>query len=206
MKKLLLTDFFKVETVESPIPEPGPGQAVVRIKYAGICGSDLHIFAGQHPTAGSIGKTQGALGRQRRLRRLLDQYVVAEVIGLELGQIAGYGDRVLHQVAGGLDPVDEQPAVVEPGGNGDGHLYLAAGLHLGILQVKTDIEGDELIGPVGQGGMDGVPVIALPVDRLYLQVDLGGVGPGGERLGRTDQLHLGIGVLQLYRQRPKGDI
>ena len=51
MKKLLLTDFFKVETVESPIPEPGPGQAVVRIKYAGICGSDLHIFAGQHPTA-----------------------------------------------------------------------------------------------------------------------------------------------------------
>ena len=43
MKKLLLTDFFKVETVESPIPEPGPGQAVVRIKYAGICGSDLHI-------------------------------------------------------------------------------------------------------------------------------------------------------------------
>ena len=51
MKKLLLTDFFKVETVDAPIPEPGPGQAVVRIKYAGICGSDLHIFAGQHPTA-----------------------------------------------------------------------------------------------------------------------------------------------------------
>ncbi|MGI6182256.1 MAG: zinc-dependent alcohol dehydrogenase [Agathobaculum sp.] len=51
MKKLLLTDFFKVETVEAPIPEPGPGQAVIRIKYAGICGSDLHIFAGQHPTA-----------------------------------------------------------------------------------------------------------------------------------------------------------
>ena len=40
MKKLLLTDFFKVETVDAPIPEPGPGQAVVRIKYAGICGSD----------------------------------------------------------------------------------------------------------------------------------------------------------------------
>lgn len=51
MKKLLLTDFNKVEIVEAPIPEPGPGQAVVRIKYAGICGSDIHIFAGQHPTA-----------------------------------------------------------------------------------------------------------------------------------------------------------
>lgn len=51
MKKMVLTDFFKVEIVDAPIPEPGPGQAVIRIKYAGICGSDLHIFAGQHPTA-----------------------------------------------------------------------------------------------------------------------------------------------------------
>ncbi|MCQ2561302.1 MAG: alcohol dehydrogenase catalytic domain-containing protein [Clostridia bacterium] len=51
MKKLVLTDFYKVETQESPIPVPGPGQAVIKVKYAGICGSDLHIFAGQHPTA-----------------------------------------------------------------------------------------------------------------------------------------------------------
>ncbi|MBQ3663590.1 MAG: alcohol dehydrogenase catalytic domain-containing protein [Clostridia bacterium] len=51
MKKLVLTDFNKVEIVEAPIPEPAPGQAVVKIRYAGICGSDLHVFAGQHPTA-----------------------------------------------------------------------------------------------------------------------------------------------------------
>lgn len=51
MKKLVLTDFNHVEVVEAPIPEPGPGQAVIRIKYAGICGSDLHVFAGLHPTA-----------------------------------------------------------------------------------------------------------------------------------------------------------
>ncbi|MDY3618481.1 zinc-dependent alcohol dehydrogenase [Agathobaculum sp.] len=51
MKKLLWTDVNKLELVEAPIPEPGPGQAVVRVKYAGICGSDLHIYAGQHPTA-----------------------------------------------------------------------------------------------------------------------------------------------------------
>ena len=51
MKKLLLTDWKKVQLVEAPIPEPGPGQAVVRIKYAGICGSDLHVFDGKHPSA-----------------------------------------------------------------------------------------------------------------------------------------------------------
>lgn len=51
MKKLVLTDFNHVEVVEAPIPEPGPDQAVIRIKYAGICGSDLHVFAGLHPTA-----------------------------------------------------------------------------------------------------------------------------------------------------------
>lgn len=51
MKKLLLTNWKQVELVDAPIPEPGPGQAVVRIKYAGICGSDLHVFDGKHPTA-----------------------------------------------------------------------------------------------------------------------------------------------------------
>ena len=51
MKKLVLTEWKKVELVEAPIPEPGPGEAVVRIKYAGICGSDLHVFDGKHPSA-----------------------------------------------------------------------------------------------------------------------------------------------------------
>jgi len=51
MKKLLLSAWKKVELVEAPIPVPGPGEAVVRIKYAGICGSDLHVFDGMHPTA-----------------------------------------------------------------------------------------------------------------------------------------------------------
>ncbi|SCI40669.1 Sorbitol dehydrogenase [uncultured Blautia sp.] len=51
MKKLVLTDVEKIEIVESPIPVPKAGEAVVRIQYAGICGSDLHVFHGLHPTA-----------------------------------------------------------------------------------------------------------------------------------------------------------
>lgn len=31
-------------------PEPGPGEAVVRVEYAGICGSDREVYAGTRPT------------------------------------------------------------------------------------------------------------------------------------------------------------
>lgn len=51
MKKLLLKAYKNLEIVECPIPEPGPGQAVVRIRYAGICGSDLHVFDGLNASA-----------------------------------------------------------------------------------------------------------------------------------------------------------
>lgn len=36
---------------EVPVPEPGPGQVRIRTRLAGICGSDIHIFQGHHPTA-----------------------------------------------------------------------------------------------------------------------------------------------------------
>ena len=51
MKKVVLTDFKHLEIVEAPVPVPGPGEAVIRIHYAGICGSDLHVYDGLHPTA-----------------------------------------------------------------------------------------------------------------------------------------------------------
>jgi threonine dehydrogenase-like Zn-dependent dehydrogenase len=34
---------------DRPRPSPGPGQVVVRIRRAGVCGTDLHIFEGSHP-------------------------------------------------------------------------------------------------------------------------------------------------------------
>lgn len=51
MKKLVLTGVKHIDVVESPIPVPGPGQAVIRIRYVGICGSDLHVYDGLHPSA-----------------------------------------------------------------------------------------------------------------------------------------------------------
>ena len=51
MKKLVLTKFHHLEIIEAPIPVPGPGEAVIRIHYAGICGSDLHVYDGLNASA-----------------------------------------------------------------------------------------------------------------------------------------------------------
>ena len=34
---------------DRPRPSPRPGQVLVRIRRAGVCGTDLHIFEGSHP-------------------------------------------------------------------------------------------------------------------------------------------------------------
>jgi threonine dehydrogenase-like Zn-dependent dehydrogenase len=39
----------RMEIVDEPEPVPGPDQALVRIEACGICGSDLHLYLGDHP-------------------------------------------------------------------------------------------------------------------------------------------------------------
>ncbi len=40
-----------VEIIEKPLPVPGPGNVLLQIRAAGICGTDLHIISGKHPLA-----------------------------------------------------------------------------------------------------------------------------------------------------------
>jgi threonine dehydrogenase-like Zn-dependent dehydrogenase len=47
-----------MEIVEKPEPIPGPDEALVRIEAIGICGSDLHLYLGDHPYA-TFPRTQG---------------------------------------------------------------------------------------------------------------------------------------------------
>lgn len=48
----------RIVVVDRPEPVPGPGEAVVRVERVGICGSDLHLYHGNHPYA-SYPRTQG---------------------------------------------------------------------------------------------------------------------------------------------------
>ncbi|MBP8036255.1 MAG: zinc-binding alcohol dehydrogenase family protein [Negativicutes bacterium] len=52
MKVIQVNKPGEIAIVEKPMPaDPGVGEVVVRIKAAGICGSDVHIFHGKNPFA-----------------------------------------------------------------------------------------------------------------------------------------------------------
>lgn len=58
MRAVVFKEPFKVETVEKPIPElQEPTDALVKVKYSGICGSDLHYYRGHIPS--KDGQTMG---------------------------------------------------------------------------------------------------------------------------------------------------
>lgn len=47
MKAVLIDEPGKVSVQEREKPTAGPGQAVIRVKASGVCGTDLHIFKGE---------------------------------------------------------------------------------------------------------------------------------------------------------------
>lgn len=78
MKAALFYGGADIRVEERPTPEPGPGEVLVRVRSAGICGSDLHGYRG-----GSPGRDSGApalIGRE-------DGHELA-------GEIAGLGPEV----------------------------------------------------------------------------------------------------------------
>jgi threonine dehydrogenase-like Zn-dependent dehydrogenase len=44
MKALIFPGSGVVELVDKPIPEAGPGEILIRVRVAGVCGSDLHFM------------------------------------------------------------------------------------------------------------------------------------------------------------------
>ena len=49
MRQVVLAAPAQIELRDVPTPDPGPGELRVRAEAVGICGSDLHALAGQHP-------------------------------------------------------------------------------------------------------------------------------------------------------------
>ena len=45
-----MTDLHNIEIRDTEVPEPKDGEVLVKIEYAGICGSDVHFYE-----AGKIG-------------------------------------------------------------------------------------------------------------------------------------------------------
>ncbi|ATG55648.1 alcohol dehydrogenase [Brachybacterium ginsengisoli] len=49
MKSIRVTTPGAVEIVDVPAPQPAPGEALLRVRFAGICGSDIQTFRGTQP-------------------------------------------------------------------------------------------------------------------------------------------------------------
>jgi L-iditol 2-dehydrogenase len=49
MKRAVISKPKNVVVEEVPDPVPGPDEVLLDIAYAGICGSDMHAFLGEHP-------------------------------------------------------------------------------------------------------------------------------------------------------------
>jgi L-iditol 2-dehydrogenase len=50
MRAIRLQALHQIALSDQPHPEPGPGEAVVRVLAAGICGTDRHLYAGEFPS------------------------------------------------------------------------------------------------------------------------------------------------------------
>ena len=51
MKAAVTTQWNRIEIQDIPQPHAGPGECLIRPKLTGICGSDVHVYLGHHPTA-----------------------------------------------------------------------------------------------------------------------------------------------------------
>src|SRR5947209_12073421 len=49
VRQIVLAAAGELRIEEGPLPEPAPDELRVRAEAVGICGSDLHAFAGEHP-------------------------------------------------------------------------------------------------------------------------------------------------------------
>lgn len=108
MKALVKTQkgvgFF--ELLDMPEPVPGPGEVLLEVKAAGICGSDVHIYHDQHP------------------------YWPPVILGHEFsGEIIALGPAVQHYQVG-------DRVVGEPHTQACGHCYLCRTGNVQICPMK----------------------------------------------------------------------
>ena len=54
MKAVVFREKGVLAVEEMPTPEPEPGDVLCRVKYCGICGTDLHNYSFGIPVPGSI--------------------------------------------------------------------------------------------------------------------------------------------------------
>ena len=70
MKAAVVREFGKPLVIEeAPVPEPGPGQILVKIEACGVCHTDLHAADGDWPVKPNAAVHSRPRRRRHRRRR-----------------------------------------------------------------------------------------------------------------------------------------
>jgi alcohol dehydrogenase len=153
---------------EKPIPIPGYGEAVIKVRLTTICGTDIHIVKGEYPVRPGLTIGHEAVGSIHELG--------PGVTGYEIGQ------RVL---VGAITPCGQcEPCL-------GGHSSQCSGA-LGGWRLGNTIDGTQaeyVLVPCAQANLTAIPE-DLRDEEVLLLADIastgfGAVESGGVRLGDT---------------------
>ena len=91
MKVAVMTANNKVEIIQRPIPKAGRGEALIKLEYVGVCGSDLHLY--EHAWGGLV-KEPYVLGHEAAgtvvaLGEGVTTLAVGDRVALEPGRTCG---------------------------------------------------------------------------------------------------------------------
>ena len=86
MKSIQYKAAQQVACEEKAVPEVGPGEVLIKVAYAGVCGSDMIIYQGVHPRA----KAPLVLGRTLTITCAVSAKAKSGVIVSHGGMTVGY--------------------------------------------------------------------------------------------------------------------
>lgn len=155
---------FGIEEVE--MPQPGPGEAVIRLTLTTICGTDLHIVRGEYPVAPG---------------RVIGHETVGVIHALGTG-VSGYeiGDRV---IVGAITPCGQCRGCLSGHlsqcGHGEGYEAIG-GWRLGNTIQGSQAEYVRI--PYAQANLAKIPDSLLD-EQVVLLTDIASTGIAGAESG-----------------------
>jgi threonine dehydrogenase-like Zn-dependent dehydrogenase len=127
----------QIKIREVPRPEPGPGEALVRITLTTICGTDVHILKGEYPIREGLVVGHEPVGRIEALGAGVRGFEIGDrvIIGA-IKRLTGGGADVTIEALGRQETFENALRSVRPGGT-----LSSLGVYSGHLQVPLEAFG-----------------------------------------------------------------
>jgi len=179
MKALIFVSPGKIELVDKPVPQPGYGEALIKITTTTICGTDIHILKGEYPVKSGLTLGHEPVG--------IIEALGPGVTGYELGQ------RV---IAGAITPCGHCCSCL------DNHRSQCGGKPMGGWRFGNTIDGAQAEYLIVPDAMANLAVIPdnLTDEQVLMCPDIMSTGFAGAENGNIQ-----IGdVVAIFAQGPIG--